>query len=145
MGLFDCKDQPLQVWGKPSGGWPAFPLEVEVFVVENPCKHDILALIGTDPKNCRNCHTWTLCETDLEGCYKLKDPQVVQCTIPITKPEIPTLCLLDALETSYFTAVAELVFHSPTTPAIYDSRKLQKSYFRCVLAQGEVWRAGVSG
>ena len=147
-GLLDVAVQPLQRWS-PVGNDPAdLGHCIEVYVLEEPTRLDILKHIEPSFRSRSKMFQWKSGRSCLRGCLSLVDP--VQLAPPgawtLSHAKMPTLCLLDALREQGFRPVNRLVEHSTSTSKEFDGRKrVSKSqYFRCVLASGDLFAAGIT-
>ena len=147
-GLLDVAVQPLQRWS-PVGNDPAdLGHCIEVYVLEEPTRLDILKHIEPSFRSRSKMFQWKSGRSCLRGCLSLVDP--VQLAPPgawtLSHAKMPTLCLLDALREQGFRPVNRLVEHSTSTSKEFDGRqRVSKSqYFRCVLASGDLFAAGIT-
>ena len=79
---------------------------------------------------------WEAHPPEIDGCIALRNPQVLECTISINDPLVPSLCLLDALREQGWVGKSMTVTHSMEAEKIFDDRDpvKRKSYLRCVLS-----------
>jgi len=118
------------------------PVGLDVFIREDPCKVDVLALCGVKPSDRSRLRTWTPGKSDVQCCVKLTNPSELRCSTSLSSADCPALCFIDALERLGFTGVTRQVIHTPKVELQFDKRKNLTSYFRCVIASEYLFQKG---
>lgn len=147
--LFEVTVLPLQRWShmrQDPFDFGPIP-EVDVFgFEEEPEKIDILKLTGADVSDRQDFLHWEARESDVEGCYNLHSPDLVQPCMMLCDSRIPILCLMDALAAGGWVGCERLVRHSQKSrKREYDQRQqsLKRHYLMAVLASSDLFQAGV--
>jgi hypothetical protein len=145
LGYYQVSAQPLEQW-RP---WAeeGLPTELNVFVVEEPSKVDILKLLGVHRNNRALMRKWKQQPSDIDGCVSLVDPQPIEPTMALSDAGIPTLSLLDALLSQGFVGKPHVVVHSAASHLKeFDERNPYSGnpYFKCVLARDNIFSRGTT-
>jgi hypothetical protein len=87
---------------------------------------------------------WEQADSDVDGCIELRQPMPLQCTLALSSPKIPVLCLIDELERREFVPCQKLVLHKQRSGKFYDNRNISKkrNYLQCVLAMRDIFAIG---
>lgn len=144
--LYRISIQPLEQW-RPISSDPAnLGNEIECFVYAEPCKLDILRLMGPSLSVRAQIMKWSCKESDVEGCMCLYGPQVASPKVALGDPSVPALCLLDALEAAAWVGDARLATHAPGGAKRFDNRNAagRRPYLQCVLASDGLFRGSVT-
>ena len=67
------------------------------FIVEDALKIDILRVLGTDNDSRHQVLSWQTGISQVEGCVLLHNSSPAKPALPLGSPQIPVLCLIDAL------------------------------------------------
>ena len=107
--------------------------KVDIFIFAEPSSFDWGECC---PDDRRKSLQWEAVPSDIDGCTTLLNPHVLNCSIPLTDPRCPALCLLDALHEQGWVCVSRIATHSSDAEKMFDSRNAvkAKSYFRCVMS-----------
>jgi len=120
-----------------------YPSAVDVFRREDPSKCDILSICGVQPSDRSRVRVWQVREADVQDCVNLHSPSMLRCHTPLSSPDCPALCLMDALENAHMVGVSNKVTHTPDSTVMqFDNRQPRTSYFRCVLARNYLFKHG---
>ena len=117
---------------------------LDVFVVEDPEKLDLVHICGTDPSIRGAILRRERQESDVEGCIALVNGQPIEPGVPLGSPRIPILSLLDALEHNGFEPEQHVVTHSNGGRKAYDARDPmgKRAYYQCVIAGSQLFQKG---
>ena len=140
-----AKVQPLEEFD--GAGAPVADI-LDVFILEEPLKIDLVNLLGGDVATCADIRVWETCHSDVEDCYGLHKPRaLLKPSIPLLDPKCPVLALLVALTEDGWEAVDRMVEHSSDDVVkTYDARNPASMayglYLQCVLSQAALFRKG---
>lgn len=145
-GLYTVMLQPLEVWGGRAGATRQMgATTMDVFVLQDPCKADIVGACGTTMQSRSSITVWQTRNSDVDGCCELYGPErILDRPVDLMGAQVPVLSLLDALGGKGFKAVEETVEHKMGVLA-YDCRRVtgRRSYLQCVLHMGRLAAKGV--
>ena len=110
---------------------------MEVFVVEEPLKIDLIELLGSDEAQRANVFAWDSKAANVEGCLELLNPRQAGTEISVNNKQVPVLSLVDTLLARGWTkSTGRRVQHSPDSEKVFDYSKPMASrwYLQCLLA-----------
>ena len=145
--LLDVAVQPLQKWAPL--GENLVKTEYDVFLVEDPCTVDLLAVVDLHADNRETILCWQTGRSDVEGCFLLHSPEVVKPhELEYSSPHVPILCRMDELSSRGLIGLARRCVHQlPITDSAlnYDTRSLptKRSDLQSLLVMDELFTAGV--
>ena len=99
---------------------------LEILAVEEPCRVDVLGLLGMSLDSRENFLLWLPCSSEIDACFGLRDATPARSHVRLRSTSCPVLCLLDALDAAGWTAFEGPASHAEESPMLYDSSKLSK-------------------
>lgn len=139
--LFGLSVQPLEQWM----GVGVTASHREVFIVQDPCVVDIIEIMGQSLEQRKKVQIWTPDHlSEVQGCVSLINPVVARPTMTLRSSSLPTLALLDELESQGFVGREARVDHRPGGDKEFDTRAVSRKswYLRCLLGLEHIWAAG---
>ena len=144
--LYSISAQVWEQWRPTSSSPIELGESIDCFMYGEPCKLDILRLIGTDPSARTQMQKWSVRESDVEGCMCFHSPERLQPTAALQDASTPVLCLMDALAAGSWVGESRLVTHTPQSGLAFDNRNLagRRPYLQSVLASSDLFGKGVA-
>ena len=132
--------QPFEQWI----GGGVVDDEIEVFVLEDPTRIDLMDLTGSNPDVRSTMMRWQRKRSDVDGCHCLHSPVPLGPPMALGSAGIPVLCLLGALTDGGWVSLMEPVQHTAPWAKTFDARSPMRSraYFQCLLVVEDLVRRG---
>lgn len=111
--LYMISVQPLEQWRPLSADPARLGDELECFVFLEPCKMDLVRLMGVDLSVRQRIFKWSSKPSDIEGCFTLYAPEPLRPRMSLGDAGLPALCLLDALTAAGWSSVERVVVIGP--------------------------------
>ena len=144
--LYLATVQPFDIWGPIPSPDHDDQQCLEAFVIEEPCKLDVISLFGADLLLWRQLRVWKSKESDVEGCITLYGSSPLAARkFSVLDSTIPVLMLIDLLQEAGFEPVEEALVHTPDSRLAFDRRSpaSRRLYYQCLLVRATLWEKGV--
>ena len=143
--LYDVAIQPFEVWAPPEDPREPVP-ELQIYVAGAPTNIDLLEACRADRRLLQHMRQWQKGPSDVEGCFLLSNPALLQPPLPLSSPKIPVLTLMEELLRLGAVEVRKKVSQKPGEALVQvDVRRLpsKRYYLQCLLAREELFGRGL--
>ena len=136
--------QPLEIWGSTTPDLPATKLNVfRLSDTEHMLPQEI---VSADLKQRCNYKVWKEVPSEVDGTLQLESPTVLSCSLSLSDPKIPVLCLLDVLSERDCLDLDKVQIHTKRSGLFFDRRNVssKRFYLQCVLSSESIFAKGHS-
>ena len=128
------------------GDDPASLDQADLFVFQDEVPIDFQWGACVPEDRCKYLQWDHLGDSSIDECFVIGNPRVLQPHFDLMDKAVPTLTLLDSLDSLGWERKQQLTTHSDESPLVYDCRKpmSKKCYLQCLIVSAQLYEKGVT-